>query len=238
VNLAVAGDMASAAAVGSISVHCLASLAESLRRPADDATDLYDENPAVPSAEELAALKAFQTKVFATVAKALNILRDNGEILGEICTVFKAGLTESQYALFHFAPDIVVQFFCITHAKTANLEAVLRMACTFLRSKARQGDMTEMDESVGKLLPHLAGLVAEIRDPREDSDVASNLIEVIKAFIPTFLPVLLKLQPVSQIETLLEFTLKALEVPEPLPKRAAIQFWVRDCRRRRRSLTF
>ena len=238
VTLAMAGDMINAAAVGSISVHCLASLAESLRRPADDATDLYDENPVVPSADELVALKAFQAKVFSTVAKALEILRDNGEILGEICTVFKAGLTESRYALFHFAPDIVVQFFCITHAKTANLEAVLRMACTFLRSKARQGDMSEMDESVGKLLLHLAGLIAEIKDPREDSDVSSNLIEVLKAFIPTFLPVLLKLQPVSQIETILEFTLKALEVPEPLPKRAAIQFWVRACRLRRRSLTF
>jgi hypothetical protein len=227
VTLALAGDVVNAAAVGSISVHCLAALAESLRRPADEATDLYEGNPAVPSEAELAALKAFQATVFKTVAKVLEILRDNGEILGEICTVFKAGLTESKYALFHFAPDIVVEFFCITHAKTANLEAVLRMACTFLRSKARQGDMAEMDASVGKLLLHLAGLFAEIRDPREDSDVSSNLIEVLKAFIPTFLPVLLKLQPVSQIETILEFTLKALEVPEPLPKRAAMQFWVR-----------
>jgi hypothetical protein len=227
VSLAMAGDVMNAAAVGSISVHCLSSLAESLRRPTDDTTDLYDEAVA-PSPEDLAALKAFQDKVFSIVAKALEILRDHGEILGEICTVFKAGLTESRYALFHFAPDIVVQFFSITHAKTANLEAVLRMACAFLRSQARQPASEGMGDSVGKLLLHLSGLIAGLGDPREDSDVASNLIEVLKSFIPTWLPVLLKLQPVSQIETILEFTLKALEVPEPLPKRAAIQFWVSD----------
>jgi hypothetical protein len=230
VSLAMAGDMVNAAAVGSISVHCLSSLAESLRRPADDTTDLYDENPAIPSADEIAALKEVQAKVFSTVAKALEILRDNGEILGEICTVFKAGFTESQYSLFHFAPDIIVQFFSITHAKTANLEAVLRMACAFLRSQARVSVPDALDDSVGKLLLHLSGLVVELRDPREDSDIASNLIEVLKSFIPGFLPVLLKLQPVSKIETILEFTLKALEVPEPLPKRAAIQFWVREHR--------
>jgi hypothetical protein len=213
--------------IASKSMRCLSSIAKSLQAPSDDNfVDLDAEEEQTPDIDEKTKqeLDALQTHIFEILAMALEILGDDGEIIDDICNVFKAGFTEPLHTPFHFAPHIVVQFFSITRITTPRIESVLRMGCSFLRSLKFKDANSE--SSVSQLAQHLAMLIQSLGDPRTDAEVAQSIIEMLTRFMPDYIYVLLQLQPVSHVETILGLTISAIEVPEPLPKRSALNFWV------------
>lgn len=207
-----------------ISLHCLSSIATSLRAPTDMPIDL-DATLTPLNDQVIQELRSFQSRVFEIIATVLRVLSEDTEIIEEICSVFKAGFTESSHFPFHFAPDIVDQFFSITTANTTNLEAILRMTCSFVRSQDRTPQ--PMIDSMSHIIQHLAQLIQETGGPSRDAEITQSLIEVLERTIPNWITLFLQLQPSSQVEAVLNFTILALEVSEPLPKRAAASFWVR-----------
>jgi len=207
------------------SMRCLSSIAKSLQAPVDEdnVVDLEAEEVLIDENTKQ-ELDALQLHIFEILSMALEILGDDGDIIDDICMTFKAGFTEPLYSPFHFAPHIVVQFFSITTIKTPRLESVLRMCCSFLRSLTVKDSAAET--AVSQLAQHLALLIQNLGDPRSDAEIAQSIIDVLTRFMPDYIYVLLQLQPVSQVETILGFTINAIEVPEPLPKRSALTFWV------------
>jgi hypothetical protein len=226
-HLVTTGQVEEGRELARISMHCLSSIASSLRAPTDVPIEI--DGTVVPLNENvLMELKRFQSNVFEIIATVLNVLSDDGEIIEEICSVFKSGFTESVNFPFHFAPDIVFQFFCITQITTTNLEAVLRMACAFLRSQDRISGPP--DAAIPGIIQHLATLIQALGSPSRDSEITQSLIEVLERAIPNWISLLLQLQPSSQVEAVLNFTILTLEVSEPLPKRSAANFWVRNAK--------
>jgi hypothetical protein len=205
------------------SLNCLSSIANSLRAPSDIPVEI--DATATPISEStLDQLRSFQSKVFQIIAIVLSVLSDDGEIIAEVCNVFKAGFTESSDFAFHFTPDIVYQFFGITNVGTTNIEAVLRMICSFLRSQERTAGPP--DAAISRIIQHFASLIQYLESPSKDSDVTHGLMEVLERTVPHWIGFLLQLQPSSQVEQILGFSIATLEISEPLPKRSAINFWV------------
>jgi hypothetical protein len=223
-HLVTTGQIEEGRELARISMHCLSSIANALRAPTDVPIEI--DGATTPLNETvLVELRKFQSSVFEIFATVLNVLSDDSEIIEEICSVFKSGFTESVNFPFHFAPDIVYQFFSITQITTTNLEAVLRMTCAFLRSQDRIPGPP--DAAIPGILQHLATLIQALGSPSRDAEITQSLIEVLERAIPHWISLLLQLQPSSQVEAVLNFTILALEISEPLPKRSAANFWVR-----------
>jgi hypothetical protein len=222
-HLATIGQVEEGRDLARVSMHCLSSIASALRAPTDIPIDL--DGVVAPIHESvLLELKKFQSSVFEIIATVLNVLSDDGEIIEEICNVFKAGFTEPPHFPFHFPPDIVYQFFSITEIVTTNLEAVLRMICTFLRSQDRLPGPP--NPAITGIIQHLATLIQCMAHPDVDAEITQSLIEVLERCMPHSISILLHLQPPSQVEEVLNFTILALQLSEPLPKRIAANFWV------------
>jgi hypothetical protein len=209
------------------SMHCLSSIAVSLRAPADIPILIDVDNPQDNNQldeKSITELKTFQSSVFEIIATVLNVLNDDYEIIEEVCNVFKSGFTESRRFPFHFAPDIVYQFLAISNIKTWNIEAILRMTCAFVKSQERVSGPP--DPAMTGIIQHIATLIQSLSSPQEDCEITQGLIEVLERLIPHWISLLLQLQPHSQVGAVFDFTILALELSEPLPKRTAVNFWV------------
>jgi hypothetical protein len=208
-------------------MHCLSSIAVSLRAPADIPIFIDVDNPLDNNQldeKSITELKTFQSSVFEIIATVLNVLNDDYEIIEEVCNVFKSGFTESRKFPFHFAPDIVYQFLAISNIKTWNIEAILRMTCAFVKSQERVPGPP--DPAMTGIIQHIATLIQSLSSPQEDCEITQGLIEVLERLIPHWISLLLQLQPHSQVGAVFDFTILALELSEPLPKRTAVNFWV------------
>jgi hypothetical protein len=208
--------------LASISMHCLSNIARCLQGP----IDLEVSNPT--GGDELSdtpELDNVKGRICSIISNALAVLGNDGEIIGEICEVIKAGLTEPESSPFHLAADEVVLFIRSTQIDTPRLDSVLMMACSFLRAH-KPGSRKDFDPPVSMLLKYLAELIQALGDPRNDAEVAQGLIDVLSRFMPNYVTILLQLQPSSQLEAVFRFVLYCLEIPEPLPKRSAASFWV------------
>jgi len=227
-DLIAKGEVENGKAVASKSMRCLSAIAKALQAPDNDVVDLSDEEQPPPAVDEATKqqLQVFQSQIFEILSMTLEVVGDDGQIIDDICNVFKAGFTEPINSPFHFAPDIVVQFFSTSSITTAHIESILRMGCSFLRSLKHQDQTSDM--VVGRLAIHLASLVESLGDPQGDTEIAQSLIEMLARFMPNFINAILQLQPVNKVETVLGFTIKAIELPDPLPKRSALLFWVRE----------
>jgi hypothetical protein len=214
------GELAQGHLIATMAMHCLSSIARGLRAPAFD----LDEPSPVVSEETIQKIAAFQADVFSVMINTLQTFGNNREVIDEICSVFKNGFTELIPSPFHFAPQYVLQLFSSTSIETANLESILGMICGFLKSQERQTGPP--DAAIGQVLQHVLGLIQARPDPRDEPEVAHALIGVLFRCVPHYIDLVLHIEPTSLVKTTFEFCIKAIELPEPLPKREALSFWV------------
>jgi hypothetical protein len=74
-----------------------------------------------------------------------------------------------------------------------------------------------------RLLGEIYRLIHSIQDLRAE-DNTTGLLDILERYMPRYTAVFFDL-PQSELEALFSFPLECLAVPEPLPKRAAAQFW-------------
>jgi hypothetical protein len=215
-----AGDIEQGHLVARMALRCLASIARGLQSPVID----LDEVP-VPVDESVPQqIAAFQADVFGIMANALQNFGNDREVIQEICNVFMSGFMETAPAPFHFAPGYVFNLFVSTNIMTPNLEAILGMICAFTRSQERNAG--PVDPAIGLVLGHLLTLIQAKPDPREEPEVSQSIISVLVKCVPTYIDLLLHLEPADHVKTMFDFLIRAVEIPEPLPKREALSFWV------------
>jgi hypothetical protein len=147
----------------------------------------------------------------------------HGDVIEAVCNIFKAGFTESKPGPFVFSASAFVDLFSTMRLSTPRLEITLSTACSFLRSHSHASSPDVMQEAT-RLLGEVLRLIKDIHNLREE-DNTTGLIEVLERFMPRYTGVFFTLPP-EDLETLFSFPLECLGIPEPLPKRAAAQFWV------------
>jgi len=227
-ELILQGNPEAGNAVASKSMKCLSAIAKSLQEPDDMIVEIDDDEeektPGELDAGTKEQLQQLQSQIFEIVSMTLEAAGHDGEIIDDICQVFKSGFTEPVNSPFHFAPDIVLQFFCISTTASPHLVSYLRMGCAFLRS------LKVKDESTGNvtssLAQHMASLIESLPDLRADTEITQAIIDMLIRFMPHHTNSILALQPVSRIESVLGFTIASIELPDVLPKRSALSFWV------------
>ena len=66
-------------------------------------------------------------------------------------------------------------------------------------------------------------LTAKSVDPSSDPEVSTSIIDLVDRMVPQYLRTMMN---TPNIQVLFDFILRALTVPEIMPKRSAAHFWV------------
>lgn len=159
----------------------------------------------------------------------LNVMIDfwpsNGDVIEQVCQVLRAGYKETTPGPFVFQPSVTYELLNRFKATTPRIEHVLNTYCAFLRAHTPRSSRF-VDEEAAKVLSHVATLMHELSDPREDPEIAQACVEVLTRYMPRYTSVLVNFQSPAALEVALNFTIMCIKAPEPLPKRAAATFWV------------
>ncbi|KAL6712789.1 member of the karyopherin-beta [Lecanora helva] len=212
---------------GISALKCLVSMGKALQTPDDTVIDLDVQNP--PSkfwTEGQGALLQFR---IIRILDTLTIsLKGNGEAIEAACQVLRIGYKERTPGLFVFPLQITVNFALASNLETARVDCVLDTVGICFSSGAREAEDI-MINAASTILNHLGGFIQSMNhDPSTDPEASTSAIGIVERMIPRYLSCLLKS---NDTQTLLDFILRALTVPDLMPKRAAAQFWATFMRR-------
>jgi hypothetical protein len=197
-------------------------MAKGLQSIREDPIDL-DGDPVSP-AQMSKELVMLQNEILTTTNQVLVTFPDNGEVIECTCSVFRAGFSETEPGPFVFAPDTVTSFFTSMTIASPRIGTVVSNACSYLSSLLK-GPPIHLVPNISKLLPWVIGLLQALATPETDTEVAQNSIDFVCRLMTKCPEVIFQHQPGSQIEFFFLFTLQVLDGKEPLPKKAAAEFW-------------
>ncbi|KAL4933131.1 putative importin 13 [Aspergillus undulatus] len=154
-------------------------------------------------------------------------------IIEAACDILRAGFTEST-GPFVFPPSLTVDFVKSIPLGTAGADMVMGTASAFLASHNAHPE--KVGEEAVALIFHVydAFCCVEGKPELYDPELANSGIDFITRLLPKYYPYLFSLtytphgagQRPPVIQTISNFTLYALQGPEPIPLRSASQFWV------------
>jgi hypothetical protein len=210
-------------------LRCLASIGKAFQSPNDELLE-PDEETAARQFWYTGPGNECQAQIFGAIRSVLDMFNSastplelHGDVVEAVCTIFKAGFTESKPGPFVFSASAFVDLFSTMQLNTPRLEMTLSTACSFLRSHSHASSPDVMQEAT-RLLGEVIRLIKSVQILREEDNTA-GLTEIIERFMPRYTSIFFTL-PSGDLDTLFSFPIECLAVPEPLPKRAAAQFWV------------
>lgn len=222
------GDVELAQLVGVTALQCLTNVGKSLQVPDDVPITLYDDDDAVDhdkrnfwNSEQGKAVQDRITGCFSI----LEVLGNYGEAIDAACAVLKAGYTETTPGPFVLPPSVTVSFLQQCSAATPHLESVLLTASTLIHQHSKPGSPL-IDDEVRAIYQQVVSFAQALGRPSEDPAVGHNIIDVVDRLYPRYADIFLD-SPHDQISLLANFTLQAIEAPDPLPKRSAFALWNR-----------
>ncbi|KAH6661262.1 armadillo-type protein [Truncatella angustata] len=203
-------------------LRCLLGSAKGLQSPSESFVDLETEQNAtvVASSAELAQV---QQDIVGILARLKDEFSVSTEALDVICSILKAGFSETEPGPFVLPPQIVTEF--ITSTWYHRVASAISTACVFVTSLANGNFKNQVPQTIERLLPWVAGLLQQLQDPENDPELAQYGIEFAQKAMTKAPGVFLQLQPTSSLEYLFMFAIKMLSGNEPLPKAAAAEFW-------------
>ncbi|KIW09125.1 uncharacterized protein PV09_00067 [Verruconis gallopava] len=223
-----AGQSEQAQVFGLTGLRCLASIGKAFQSPNDEPMD-DDAEAAARHFWHNGPGSEIPIQIFSMIRAVLEMfnaspqpLELHGDVIEAVCNIFKAGFTESKPGPFVFSASAFVDLFSTMQLHTPRLEMVLSTTCAFLRSHSHASSPDVMQEAT-RLLGEVFRLIGAIQDLRAE-DNTTGLLDVLERFMPRYTGVLLAI-PADDLERLFSFPLECLAIPEPLPKRAAAQFW-------------
>ncbi|KAK8199467.1 armadillo-type protein [Phyllosticta capitalensis] len=172
----------------------------------------------------------FQAGVAKCLGMISHVFGSFGEVNEAICDVFKSGFAEGAPGPFVLPPNVFVEFVLRTSIQTPRVNLVLSTTCSFLNAyKEKLEDSTENNPYIlaaVNLVDHIIQLVAILSSPDTDPEVASSCVEVLETLNRHNIQIFFGRSPVA-VENTLMFTIRCIQGPDVLPKRAALHFWSR-----------
>ena len=211
---AAAGDMEMAELVGVAALECLARIGKQMQVPNDD----EDETDDFWASEGGLTVQGHIINCFSV----LSVVGTYSAAVDAACEVLRSGFSETRPGPFVLPPIVTVDFLRQCTVTTAQIEAVLTLACTLIKAAAHPSTAARLaDEEAGMLFQTAAGFAATLGNTRADPGVATGCIELWTCTMPVFTKVFFA----NITAEILDFTLTGIDAPETFPKKAACYFW-------------
>lgn len=212
---------------GVSAIDCLVRMGKSLQAP-DDVPIPLDENSTSSNRESYwhsQEGRALQHRILAICHSILQTFPASGEVIDSICGVFKSGFTETEPGPFVFPPDFSVSFLEQCSVSTPRVESVLSMIMKLVVQHSRQNS-PRIDAVIDRIYRKTAGFVQSLGQPAQDPGVAQCCIDIFARMVARYSNILLDVNAAGNlVQPILDFTLKAIDGPDLMPKRAAADFW-------------
>lgn len=111
----------------------LASIAKGSQIPSDGPLDLDYQSSRAASAPSQALLM-LQVEIMTTIQALHDMFPASGEVVEAVCTIFRAGFSETEPGPFVFAPGAVAQFFVKQNTRGPRVGLFVSTACSFMSS--------------------------------------------------------------------------------------------------------
>ncbi|CZR59294.1 related to KAP122 Member of the karyopherin-beta family, nuclear import [Phialocephala subalpina] len=206
---------------GILATKCLAGIAKGVQVPDDKPVDLESKKTASPFWTTGEGSRV-QQRIYTMMSRLYDLLGMSGDIIDEICRVWRHGFREMEPGPFVMPPEVAAQFFMRANLQTPRLVRVIDTSCSLIATNKWGAGLEQVLES---LLSWLAQLLQALGEPSNDPEIAQAGIEFLQRLIGKFPKILLNHQPVASLEFLFMFALGALGGTDPLPKAAAAEFW-------------
>ncbi|KAI5365069.1 Putative armadillo-like helical, exportin-1/Importin-beta [Septoria linicola] len=216
--------------LGVSAIDCLAAIGKNMQTEDDTPIDLYEDHTAPVDKESFwrtAEGQAIQQRILTTCQNVLEILPRNGEVVEGVCKVLKSGFVETEPGPFVFPPSYNIAFLEQCTLNTPNLESVLAMTCTLVQQYSRSNH-PRLDDAIVRIYKKVISLVQLLGEPSRDPGVAQSCIDVFNRMIGRYTNILMDADGTGDmVAPILDFSLKALDGTDLMPKRAACTFWAR-----------
>ncbi|KAM3417175.1 hypothetical protein BST61_g5436 [Cercospora zeina] len=211
-------------------VDCLAAVGKNMQSEDDAPIDLYEDDAAPATKDtywQTAEGQAIQQRILSICQNVLQILPQNSEVVEGVCKVLKSGFVETEPGPFVFPPSYNIAFLEQCTPSTPNLESVLAMICTLVQQYSRSNH-PRIDEEINRIYSRVISFVQLLGEPSRDPGVAQSCIDVFNRLIGRYTNILMDATGSGDmVAPILDFSLKALDGNDLMPKRAACNFWAR-----------
>ncbi|RYP32800.1 hypothetical protein DL768_011123 [Monosporascus sp. mg162] len=197
-------------------LRCLCSIAKGLQGLSESADDL-------DPGEEARSVSSFPDVAQMHVDIMLkDQFSAHSEVVEVLCSILRAGFSETEPGPFVFPPEMVTAF--ITSTWHSRIPAVVNTASAFLSSLHYGKQKQHVSQALTRLLPWVLELLSQLLNPDDEPELTQYCIEFLqKAMIRR--PEVFMSQSSDSLEFVFTLALKLLDGNEPLPKAAAAEFW-------------
>ncbi|KAK1598807.1 armadillo-type protein [Colletotrichum navitas] len=204
-------------------LRCLISIGKGFQVPGDVPCDLEKEKDFSPTNQD-SRLDQLQSGILSLVAQLQSSFPQSGEVAESICNIFRTGFSEYEGGPFVFPPRLVCDYLIQQTSQTPRIGLFVSTACSLL-SSLRNVKRGAVDETRAKLLGWVIGLLQQLPEPDNDTELAQNGIEFTNRLTSREPAVLFHPDYLPLAEFFFMYALRVLDGREPLPKAAAADFW-------------
>ncbi|KAK1979492.1 armadillo-type protein [Colletotrichum cereale] len=204
-------------------LRCLISIGKGLQVPGDVPYDLEKEKDFSVTNDD-SRLEQLQSGILSLIAQLQSSFPQSGEVAESICNIFRTGFSEYEVGPFVFPPRLVCDYLVQQTSQTPRIGLFVSTACSLL-SSLRNIKRGEVDEIRAKLLGWVIGLLQQLPEPDNDTELAQNGIEFTNRLTSREPVVLFHPDCLPLTEFFFMYALRVLDGREPLPKAAAADFW-------------
>ncbi|KAI0526345.1 armadillo-type protein [Xylaria bambusicola] len=198
-------------------LRCLCSIAKGLQAPVD--LDSDDESVQVETRRDLERIHA---DIIGILVQLKDLFSSSAEVVDAICTILRAGFSETDAGPFVFPPPMVTEL--ITSNWQSRIATVVNTANIFASSLNAGRFKQHAVPTLGILLPWVFNLLHQLPGPEAEPELSQYGIEFAQRVLLRRPEVLMSQAP-NVLEFLFSFAMKLLNGNEPLPKAAAAEFW-------------
>ncbi|KAI1338073.1 armadillo-type protein [Xylariaceae sp. FL0016] len=198
-------------------LRCLSSIAKGLQAPVD--LDSDDDNKAIGADS---GLEQIHMDIVSILVQLKDLFSVNSEVVDVICTILRAGFSETEPGPFVFPAPMVTEL--IISNWQSRVATVINTASAFVSSLNIGKNKQHIAPTLAQLLPWVFSHLNQLPEPESDPELSQYGIEFAQRVMARR-PDILMSQPPNVLEFLFLFAMKLLNGSEPLPKHAAAEFW-------------
>ncbi|KAI8963555.1 ARM repeat-containing protein [Daldinia sp. FL1419] len=202
-------------------LRCFCSIAKGIQAPSEALVDLESDDEAAQMSSN-ADMEQIQAEVMSILVRLKDTFSSNSEVVDVICSILRAGFSETEPGPFVFPPQMVTEF--ITSRWNNRIATVVNTASVFVTSLGSGNQKKYVADVISQLLPWVFSLLNQLSEPDQDPELAQYGLEFSQR-VMSKRPEIFMSQPANMLEFLFMFAIKLLNGNEPLPKAAAADFW-------------
>lgn len=218
----------------------IAGIGRGWRADSETIVDLEDGDDTAAADNSFWTSNAFQRNLIQFLHWFVEHFSITVDIAHGICEILKAGFTEKSGPFVLPPRDVTLLLTRLPLNAVGAADVVMSTASAFLASY--QANASDVTEEAGLLIIHVyQAFVWMMSNPNQnDPEISSSGLGFLTRLLPKYQSVLFSLTgpppphlgvatsqpaPPPVLQTILEYAIQTLRGPEPLPLRAAAQFW-------------